>query len=150
VLAEVLGQHVPNDDVALLAVRPQPVPTEALRISLPAEPESLTGLRRRLGRFLHAAGATEQEAYEITLTVCEAAGNAIEHAYGPGDAKFDVEARFDSGALLATVRDRGSWRERRGTHRGRGLNIIRGLMDDVEVAAEDDGTVVRMRRRLAG
>ncbi len=102
------------------------------RSRLPAEPESLAGLRRRLGRFLHAAGAAEAEAYEITLTVCEAAGNAIEHAYGPGDADLRRRGRASTGGeLVATVRDRGTWRERRGAHRGRGLKIIEGLMDDV-------------------
>jgi PAS domain S-box-containing protein len=148
VLAGVLGDSRPADDVALLAVRPRPVATSAIRFTLPAEPESLAGLRRRLTRFLHAAGADEAETYEITLTVCEAAGNAIEHAYGPGDATFDVEASFDADALVATVRDKGHWRERRDAHRGRGLNIIQGLMDEVEVSTERDGTVVRMRRRL--
>jgi PAS domain S-box-containing protein len=148
VLAGVLGREQPSDDVALLAVRPRPVAAETIAFTLPAEPESLAGLRRRLARFLHAAGADEMETYEITLTVCEAAGNAIEHAYGPGDATFDVEARFDADELVATVRDRGNWRERRGTHRGRGLNIIQGLMDEVEVSTEPDGTMVRMKRRL--
>ena len=57
-------------------------------------PSRCPGLRRRLARFLHAAGADDAETYEITLTVCEAAGNAIEHAYGPGDATFDVEAQL--------------------------------------------------------
>jgi PAS domain S-box-containing protein len=149
VLAGVLGQQVPSDDVALLAVRPRPVATGSMRLSLPAEPESLSGLRRRLGRFLHAVGASDAAAYEITLTVCEAAGNAIEHAYGPVDATFDVEATFENGTLVAVVRDRGAWRERRGMHRGRGLKIIEGLMDDVEVSAEPEGTVITMRRRLA-
>ena len=83
-------------------------------MSLPAEPESLAILRRRMARFLHAAGVDELESYEITLTVCEAAGNAIEHAYGPGDADFvDVEARLVGDELTASVRDRGRWRERR-------------------------------------
>jgi PAS domain S-box-containing protein len=149
VLAGVLGEQVPSDDVALLAVCPHAVTTEPMRLSLPAEPESLAGLRRRLGRFLHAAGATSAETYEITLTVCEAAGNAIEHAYGPGDATFEVETSFENGTLVAVVRDRGTWRDRRGAHRGRGLKIIKGLMDDVQVSTEDDGTVIRMRRRLA-
>jgi anti-sigma regulatory factor (Ser/Thr protein kinase) len=149
ILAGVLGDLVPLDDVALLAVRPEPVPADRLDLSLPAEPGSLVVLRRRLGRFLHAAGASEAEAYEVTLTVCEAAGNAIEHAYGPGDATFEVEAAFADGELVATVRDSGSWRERRSKHRGRGLAIIKGLMDDVQVASENGGTVVRMRRRLA-
>jgi anti-sigma regulatory factor (Ser/Thr protein kinase) len=139
---------MPGDDVALLAVRPRPVASEAIRFTLPAEPDSLPGLRRRLARFLDAAGADELEAYEITLTVCEAAGNAIEHAYGPGDATFDVEASLERGELVATVRDHGHWRERRDEHRGRGLAIIEGLMDIVEVSAQGDGTEVRMRRRL--
>jgi PAS domain S-box-containing protein len=149
ILAGILGDRVPVDDVALLAVRPKPVAMDRFNLSLPAEPESLVLLRRRLGRFLHAAGASQVEAYEVTLTVCEAAGNAIEHAYGPGDATFEVEAAFEGGELVATVRDSGNWRERRSEHRGRGLSIIKGLMDEVEVATEDHGTVVRMRRRLA-
>jgi anti-sigma regulatory factor (Ser/Thr protein kinase) len=149
VLSRVLGEHVPTDDIALLAVRPRPVSTGSMKLALPAEPESLAVLRRRLGRFLHAVEATDAVAYEVTLTVCEAAGNAIEHAYGPVDATFDVEVSFENGTLLAVVRDKGSWRERRGTHRGRGLKIIEGLMDDVEVTSEPGGTVIRMRRRLA-
>jgi anti-sigma regulatory factor (Ser/Thr protein kinase) len=149
VLERVLAHHEPTDDVALLAVRPQPVSTGSMKLALPAEPESLSVLRRRLGRFLHAVEASDEVAYEVTLTVCEAAGNAIEHAYGPVDATFDVEVSFENGTLLAVVRDRGSWRERRGAHRGRGLKIIEGLMDDVEVTTEPDGTVITMRRRLA-
>jgi PAS domain S-box-containing protein len=148
-LERVLGQHDPADDVALLAVRPQPVSTGSMKLALPAEPESLSVLRRRLGRFLHAVDASDDVAYEVTLTVCEAAGNAIEHAYGPIDATFEVEVSFANGTLLAVVRDHGIWRERRGVHRGRGLKIIEGLMDDVEVSSEPQGTVIRMRRRLA-
>ena len=94
------------------------------------------------------AGASEMEAYEITLAISEAAGNAIEHAYGPGDASFDVEAALAGRELAATVRDRGSWRARRSEHRGRGLKIIERQMDEVDVTSEPDGTVVRMRRRL--
>ena len=132
-----LGDGDPGDDVALLAVRPLPAASERISLTLPAEPASLAGLRRRLARFLHATGASEAEQYELTLTICEAAGNAIEHAYGPGDATFEVEVAFADGELVATVRDSGSWRDRRGEHRGRGLNIIEKLMDEVQVAAQD-------------
>jgi PAS domain S-box-containing protein len=147
VVEDLLGGSQPADDVALLAIRPQPL-AGPLALSLPAEPEALAGLRRRLGRFLQAAGATEQERYEITLTISEAAGNAIEHAYGPGDASFDVEADIQDGEIVVAVRDRGRWRERRDERRGRGLSIIEGLMDQVEVTRERGGTTVRMRRRL--
>ena len=149
VVGAVLPKLQPSDDVALLAVRPTAVSGQALRLSLPAEPESLALLRRRLERFLHAAGADELESYEIMLTVCEAAGNAIEHAYGPGDASFDVEAALVADELVASVRDRGHWRDRRGEHRGRGIKIIMGLMDDVNIESQNGGTLVTMRRRLA-
>jgi PAS domain S-box-containing protein len=149
VLELVLGEGDPGDDVALLAVRPLPVASERISLTLPAEPGSLAGLRRRLARFLHATGASEAEQYELTLTICEAAGNAIEHAYGPGDATYEVEVTFAGGELVATVRDTGSWRDKRGEDRGRGLSIIEQLMDHVHVATEADGTVVTMRRRLA-
>jgi PAS domain S-box-containing protein len=149
VLRGVLGARDPVDDVALLAVRPEPASAEHMSITLPAEPESLARLRRKLGRFLHAARVSDSEQYEIILAVCEGAGNAIEHAYGPGDADFGVEIRLQGQELTADVRDEGRWREPRGVERGRGLQIIEGLMDDVEVLAEERGTVVRMRRRLA-
>ena len=103
----------------------------------------------RCARFLHATGASEVERYEITLTICEAAGNAIEHAYGPGDATYEVEVAFEEGELTATVRDSGSWREKRGEHRGRGLSIIEDLMDEVAVERDDAGTLIRMRRRIS-
>jgi anti-sigma regulatory factor (Ser/Thr protein kinase) len=148
VLSGVLGSQDPVDDVALLAVRPEPASAEQLSLTLPAQQESLPGLRRRLGRFLHAAGASDAEQYEITLSVCEAAGNAIEHAYGPADAEFRLEVRVHGQELTADVRDDGSWREPRGEERGRGLKIIDGLMDEVEVLPDDVGTVVRMRRML--
>jgi PAS domain S-box-containing protein len=149
VIEAILGEGDPGDDVALLAVRPLPAASDRISLTLPAEPASLEGLRRRLARFLHATGASETEQYEVMLTVCEAAGNAIEHAYGPADATYEVEVAFASGELVATVRDTGNWRERRDEHRGRGLNIIEQLMDDVNVAADAEGTVVTMRRRLA-
>jgi PAS domain S-box-containing protein len=148
VIQVVLGEDDPGDDVAILAVRPLPVVDTDISVTLPAEPGSLAQLRRRLARFLHATGATELEQYEITLTICEAAGNAIEHAYGPGDATYTVDVSFDHGELTAVVRDTGSWRDKRGEHRGRGLGIIEELMDEVAVERADGGTLVRMRRRL--
>ena len=148
VLRESFSGVDPADDVALLAVRLQPVQAGVLRMTLPAEPDSLVSLRRRLERFLAPAVDDEVELYEIILTVSEAACNTIEHAYGPGDASFDVEARIEDGELHASVRDFGSWRPRRDQTHGRGLKIVDGRMDSVEVERGEAGTTVRLRRRL--
>ena len=46
------------------------------------------------------------------------------------------------------MRDTGGWREPRPSDFGKGLILMRELMDEVDVDSGPDGTVVRMRRRL--
>ena len=143
-----LVQEAPGDDVALLAVRVLPPVRGPLELELPAEPGALAELRRRLGAWTVQAGASREEAYDIVLAACEAAANAVEHAYGPGEAEFRVTAQADEGEVTVEVRDRGAWRPQRDPRRGRGLGVMRELMDDVSVNSNDEGTNVRLRRRL--
>jgi anti-sigma regulatory factor (Ser/Thr protein kinase) len=105
-------------------------------------------MRRSLGAWLASAGAGEDDAYDIVLAVGEAGANAVEHAYGPGEAEFELIADVADGSAVLEIRDSGRWREARGRHRGRGLDLMRDLMDDVEVERSDAGTTVRMRRAL--
>ena len=146
-----LGEGDPGDDVALLAVRPAAGGRDrAISLTLPAEPGSLAQLRRRLARFLHATGATGgwSSTRSRSRSARRPATRSSTHT-GPGDATYEVDVSFEGGELTAVVRDTGSWRDRRGEHRGRGLSIIEDLMDDVDGrAAQDGGTLVRMRRRV--
>jgi len=152
ILGGMLGGMSAPDDVALLAVRPEAVPEGALSMRLPADPAALAPLRRRLGRFLATAGATGEERSDITLCVSEAAMNAIEHAYGPADAEFEIEGSERAGRLTVTVRDSGAWREARSARgeRGRGLDIMKALMEEVEVIPSARGTTVRLSHTLTG
>ncbi len=140
---------VPRDDVALLAVRIEPIPVERIETTLRAEPESLAQMRRALGRWLRAAGATDQEIYETLVAAGEACANAIAHAYPPGEASYVVEAVRVTDGIEIRVRDFGSWRAPRSGSQGRGLELIEELMDDVEIDSGPTGTTVRMRRGLA-
>jgi len=78
----------------------------------------------------------------------EAASSAIQHAYSAGEGLLEIDIAMDGDAVEVTVRDRGTWRSPNGSEGGRGLRLIEGLMDSVEVSTGTDGTVVRMRRRL--
>jgi anti-sigma regulatory factor (Ser/Thr protein kinase) len=80
--------------------------------------------------------------------VQEACANAVEHAYAPGPAAFDVAADHDAGTIVATIADRGGWRAPRGTNRGRGLPLMEALMDAVDVQHDERGTRVTLRRAL--
>jgi anti-sigma regulatory factor (Ser/Thr protein kinase) len=147
-VVDALVKGAPGDDVALLAVRVLPPHAGPLDIELPAEPGALATLRRRLGPWVLHAGASEQEAYDIVLATCEAAANAVEHAYGPSEERFRVRAEAENGDVTVEVRDRGAWRPQRDPRRGRGLGVMRKLMDDVSVNSSDTGTNVRLRRRV--
>jgi GAF domain-containing protein/anti-sigma regulatory factor (Ser/Thr protein kinase) len=139
-----------TDDVALLALRAEPVVGGPLRLTLPADPNVLASMRQVLRQWLAERGAAEDDAYDVLVATTEAAANAVEHAYGPGDATFGVEARSGAhGEIAVTVRDHGAWRPPRGHNRGRGTLLMQELMDDFEVTTGESGTEVRMSKRLA-
>ncbi|MGI9019099.1 MAG: ATP-binding SpoIIE family protein phosphatase [Solirubrobacterales bacterium] len=139
-----------TDDIALLAIRLEPLPADHISLSLPAESRSLATLRRVLGRWLKAAGAGETEIYETLVAVGEACANAIAHAYPAGDASFEIAASRLGPELEVVVRDFGSWRSSRGEERRRGLTLMEQLMEEVEIDKGEGGTTVVLRRSLGG
>ncbi len=151
-VADAIG--APTDDVALLLGSIEP--SAAFSIELPARPDILATLRRRLRSWLARIEFDDESAGEILLAVCEAVNNSIEHAYetnGNGAASGTVflTATADEEKLHVEVTDRGCWlvAEPR-DERGRGFHLMKGLMDLVEVDAGAAGTkiVLERRRRL--
>ncbi len=139
-----------KDDLAIVALQNVHIPKE-LTLSLPARPDVLAGLRRILRRWLRARGATNDEITEITLAANEACANAVEHAYSPAPAHFSFRALVDQGDVVISVTDAGSWREPRGSDRGRGLRIMDAAMEAIEIReASAQGTQIVMRRKLGG
>jgi anti-sigma regulatory factor (Ser/Thr protein kinase) len=138
-----------DDDVALLALQNTPVGDEFM-VELPTEPEALAAMRGLLRRWLRHADGSDQEIAEITTACGEAATNAIEHAGAGGGTPFEVVGTISDGEVDITVRDYGAWRAPRDGDQGRGLSLMRALMDSVELAPGQQGTSVRLRRRLNG
>jgi serine phosphatase RsbU (regulator of sigma subunit)/anti-sigma regulatory factor (Ser/Thr protein kinase) len=147
-LATLVPPRGAADDVALLTLRNLPVP-ERFNVAFPAEPESLAPIRSMLRRWLSHAGADEVEIAEITTACGEAATNAIEHAGTGNGAHFEVSGRREGPEIELAVRDHGSWRSERDDDQGRGLDLMRTLMDTVAVEPGEEGTTVSLRRRLA-
>jgi serine phosphatase RsbU (regulator of sigma subunit)/FixJ family two-component response regulator/anti-sigma regulatory factor (Ser/Thr protein kinase) len=147
-LHELLPEGPGVDDVAVLALTTAPASTDRLALTLRAQPEALISARRALRNWLAEVGVEPEALYDITLATGEACTNAIEHAYAPGEASFDLEAIRGEGDVIVTVRDYGSWRPPRGQNRGRGLKLMETLMDEVTVRREETGTIVELRRAL--
>jgi serine phosphatase RsbU (regulator of sigma subunit)/anti-sigma regulatory factor (Ser/Thr protein kinase) len=148
-LASLAGDDQRDDDIALLVMRPIELEAERFHTTLRADPTELSRLRRLLMRWLRMTQASAQEIYDITIAAGEACANAIEHAYGARTARFEVEGTVDESFVTLRVRDYGNWRAPRGEHRGRGLQLIEALMEDVQIERSEHGTEVRMRRRLS-
>jgi serine/threonine-protein kinase RsbW len=91
---------------------------------------------------------------DLTMAVNEAASNAAEHAYfgSPcGAGSFDVDANYHAAqdSLTVAVEDRGRWRlpdPATGplSVRGRGIQLMRALADDVSTDTASGETRVRL------
>jgi len=136
------------DDVAILTVARRAMSGETLHTVVHAHPNRLAELRRRLAAWLAAHDASREEANDIVLATHEAAMNAVEHAYGPGDAEIVVTAALHEGVVEVEIRDSGRWRDARSSHRGRGRSIMSAVMDDVSIETSPSGSTVHLRRRL--
>ena len=147
-LATVDSRGGSRDDLALLAIQLTP-PGEILSLALPAKPSSLASMRRAVAQWLRLSGASEAEVYEMLVACGEACANAVAHAHSAvSDAQFEVRAERDGPQIQIVVGDGGSWRTPTEQGRGRGLPLMRELMDEVKIEPGPRGTTVTMRRRL--
>lgn len=140
------------DDVAVLVAHRRELAVEPLHVDLVATPAVLPGIRRRLGSWLTGLGMGEQDRVGVMVAVGEACANAAEHAYRGGEpGPMSVSAAVDvDGVLTVTVRDEGTWRppDRDPGDRGRGLLIMRQLVDTVTLDEHAAGTTVTLTLRL--
>jgi anti-sigma regulatory factor (Ser/Thr protein kinase) len=86
---------------------------------------------------------------DMVVAVSEAAGNSVEHAYVEATASGTVELIFwtEPGAVCVEVIDQGVWRtpQKVPRERGRGILVMRGLMESVHIHYGPRGTRVLLR-----
>jgi serine phosphatase RsbU (regulator of sigma subunit)/anti-sigma regulatory factor (Ser/Thr protein kinase) len=148
IVRRTMGTDHATDDVTLVVVQAALTLGEVLEVELIGEQAALSAFRQGLRRWLEEAGAEADEVQDIVMAVNEACQNAIEHAYGLAPEPFDVRLTCDEGSVAVVVRDRGGWREGRSDDRGRGLPLMRALMDEVDIEQRPTGSTVTLRRAL--
>ncbi|WP_374968166.1 ATP-binding protein [Terrabacter sp. BE26] len=114
----------------------------------PAEARNLVQVRSSLRRWLHEVDASEQQVDEVLVACREACANVVQHAYCAMAASGDllVEARLLERTVDLRVRDEGQWRPATDRGGGWGLQLMRALMDEVEVEHTMAGTTAPSRR----
>lgn len=136
-----------QDDVALLLYR-HPLPLE---VTIPADALHLAPARAALREWLTAAGIDHDQAQDVLVAAGEAVTNAIEHGYRHIDGgTITLHACSEVDLLHLTITDAGSWKPKESgyTHRGRGIQIMQALMEDVSIVPDNTGTIVRLSTRI--
>jgi anti-sigma regulatory factor (Ser/Thr protein kinase) len=128
---------------------------------------SLSGIRRQIRADLSAVGADESLAFDCLVAVTEACSNALVHGQGrsPGSAPPEISWEIDKHQARFVVVDFSTEEWSRTVHPswdsddipddmsrrigGFGLDIMRGLMDDVDIDLSSGGTRVTLVKMLA-
>ena len=136
-----------RDDVAILLYR-QPAPLE---MKFTADINHLAPSRAALRSWLAQAGVEPDQIVDVLIASGEALANAIEHGHRDrpeGTVSLHATALVDR--LHLTIADTGAWKAPRkaDTSRGRGIPLIRGLMEDFAIHSNDAGTTVHMYTRI--
>jgi anti-sigma regulatory factor (Ser/Thr protein kinase) len=117
-----------------------------------AELGRLREAREFTDRIAAEFGLNDQARYEVKLAVSEAVANAIQHGSSSPQDPIVICAIAEPGALVLEIVDTGRFVPRvprRGDlpERGRGLDFMRVLMDEVDVRPGPNGTVLRFVKR---
>jgi anti-sigma regulatory factor (Ser/Thr protein kinase) len=128
----------------------------ALSAAYPPRGESAAEVRAALRTYLAHHGVDPCVTWQVVLAADEAFVNAVTHARD--DQDVGVSARVSRRRIVVEVRDLGHGfvprRSRRrpvpgvGRTHGRGVFLMRSMMDEVILTPRRDGTTVRMVRRL--
>lgn len=126
-------------------------------VCLPRDAETVSLARGVVTHALTAFGVTPDCVDDISIALSEACTNVIEHA--TADDEYEVRLQvdeercaisvinagggFDAGSLRGVMPDGSS-------ARGRGVALMRALMDRVELTSEPEtGTIVHLVKRLS-
>lgn len=126
-------------------------------IELENEPSCLSVARTFVSDYLEELGVHEGDAFDILLALNEAVGNAHRHGRRDHRGRIRVTCALDDGSLRFLVRDDGygfNYGPRMTEMPdpmdigGRGLSLMKRLMDNVDVRTGPGGTAVELTRRV--
>ena len=126
-------------------------------ICLPRDSETVALVRTAITNTLTLFGVTDDCVQEIRLALSEACTNVIEHA--STDDEYEVRVVVDEERCEISVTNTGIGFDATAltgvmpsgdSARGRGVAIMRSLMDNVEFRSEPEaGTIVHLVKRLS-
>ena len=139
------------DDAAVLTISAAAGTSPALTLAFSAIDLALPASRNALRRYAREVGLRAEDTHALLTAVGEAMANSVLHAYEPGQIGIvRLQLELENEHLTAVIEDWGRWRRAPSReHGGRGLRIMRSLMDRVEIQSEQRHTLVRLSKSVA-
>ncbi|MDQ4095727.1 MAG: SpoIIE family protein phosphatase [Actinomycetota bacterium] len=151
-----------RDDLALIVCQVTPdeaITQPARELVLPNEPARMAEIRSFVASFLTDVRCPVEVSQDVLLAVGEAAANACRHGRRrAGRSELRMRCARSGGRVAVTIADDGPGFDLASVERrdlpdrfasgGRGLFLMKTLMDEVEVDSSDDGTTVTLTRSL--
>jgi serine/threonine-protein kinase RsbW len=126
-------------------------------VCLPLEAETVGIIRSVVKNALQSFGVTQDCVDDLTLALSEACTNVVDHAIA-GD-EYEVRLQVDDASCIISVTNTGPGFDARAlddvmpdpsSARGRGVAIMRSLMDQVDFRSEPEaGTIVHLAKTLS-
>lgn len=115
-----------------------------------SKPENLAAIRNYFKDIATAYDIIETDAYDILISLGEAATNAIEHG---GGGAVEVDFSLTDDTMTISITSRGAFVKRlplaeEDNFRGRGILLMLALMDQVSIDEQEDSVTVVMRKRF--
>ena len=127
-----------------------------LTLALPRDELSVPVARRVLKQAMDVLGVEAEDTQDIQLAMTEACTNVLDHAVDADE--YEVSAGIDNDVCVIEVIDRGAGFDAsdlgldeadHGAEEGRGIQLMRALVDNVKFdKRERVGNVVRLEKRL--
>lgn len=138
-----------SDDSVALFVSTNDERRHDFAFDFSAIPLAVPIVRRSLNRYAQRLGLDDDRCYTLITAVGEAVANAIEHAYPQAPGLVRLRVHKQNRVLHVTVEDDGRWKQaQKREERGRGLPLMRALMDGVEIRTNHAHTTISLTMAL--
>jgi len=124
---------------------------EGIKIIVPSSLKNLSLIRALVKTYLIAESISKKDTLRLLTVIDELATNAIEHGYDYKEGDISIYMTKDGDFIKITVEDFGAGfnnLKKSKSEGGMGLDIVRGLVDSLEINKKEVGTEFKILKKV--
>ena len=124
---------------------------EGIKLIVPSSLKNLSLIRALVKTYLMSESVSQKDTLRLLTVIDELATNAIEHGYNYLAGEISIFMIKDGNYMRITVEDFGAGFNRAKKSKdegGMGLDIVRGLVDSLEIKSKEIGTKFEILKEI--